>query len=109
MAPRRVNRARGVRARRELLLNLGPPCLRPTQGGSEVPMSCLLFSPLTGERLTEQQVLALGFSRETIQRQRPIPEKVGRELLLPTPGGSAWALLPSTHGPAWFPVERMTA
>ena len=66
-----------------------------------------LFSPLTGERLTERQVLALAFSRELIQRQRPIPEKAGREVLLPTPGGKAWALLPSANGPAWFPVERL--
>ncbi len=66
-----------------------------------------LFSPLTGERLTERQVLALGFSREILQRQRPLPEKVGREILRPTPGGAAWALLASTDGPVWFPVERL--
>lgn len=67
----------------------------------------LLFSPLSGERLSERQVLALGFSRESLQRQRPIPESVGRECLRPTPGGAAWALLPATEGPAWFPVEWM--
>lgn len=67
-----------------------------------------LFSPLTGERLTERQVLALAFSREPIQRQRPIPEAAGREILRPTPGGKAWALLPSMNGRAWFPVERLT-
>jgi hypothetical protein len=68
-----------------------------------------LFSPLTGERLNERQILALGFSREIIQRHRPIPEKVGRELLRPTPGGAAWALLHSADGLAWFPVERVEA
>lgn len=73
----------------------------------ETSRGLALFSPLTGERLTERQVLALGFSRETIQRQRPMPEKVGREFLRPTPGGAAWALLPSADGPAWFPVEKL--
>ena len=72
-------------------------------------MSFLVFSPLTGERLTERQILALAFSREPIQRHRPIPESIGREFLRPTPGGEAWALLQSAHGPAWFPVERLTA
>lgn len=65
-----------------------------------------LFSPLTGERLNERQILALGFCREPIQRQRPIPENIGREILRPTPGGEAWALLATARGRAWFPVER---
>lgn len=67
-----------------------------------------LFSPLTGERLRMPQVVAAGFTREAIQRSRPIPEDVGREILRPTPSGNMWALLVVGDGRAWFPVERVT-
>lgn len=67
----------------------------------------VLVSPLTGERLSERQILALAFSREPVQRERPIPENFGRELLQPTPGGEAWALLATPRGRLWFPVERL--